>query len=519
MAYIHLIQCLGLWQILTSRKELFLAFTPILIFESMLCAWYHFFQANSILSPYKTIQKILCGIIGNSLLWFIIFLFWVIFVFDHMHQSPGLQWYGPQFFLLSIMLWRSMTWITLIGIMIWAGLYYWFCVKWRTFRVALSILPYFGITLLLFMHQFLLGGMGGMSWHKPDNQPSVKTILDIQSLKYDIHHMTNPYRMLSPSGSNRYAPKESVTLRYHPRGVIVDTENNAFFALLGGTYFVKPKSSPIIVRKDLATGDLTYLFSTQNVRRVEKNGSSIIMAPWGHKYIYEISKKDLSVLREIHHQTPRGFYWEPMDVFRDIHGHRLYIGNDIYPAILTYDLKSGKLIHILDLPKEQLVGIGGYASAIVQDSMTRRLYFVGIPGQSTLFEMNPDTFKVTRHLDLDDIMPTGLIIDPDDRALYYQSGFYNTLYKINIDSFTVERTYSSEFHSRRMRLDKKRHVIYILGYVSGTVFPIDLNTGKRQWQIHVGGRPHGMILQNDALWVNSMAGAFMIDLKTAWNEE
>jgi hypothetical protein len=115
-----------------------------------------------------------------------------------------------------------------------------------------------------------------------------------------------------------------------------------------------------------------------------------------------------------------------------------------------------------------------------------------------------------------DVVGTSLEIDDDNGLLYYQNGGLNSLYAIDMESFEIKRTYKGECHARRIRLDKKRNCIYVLGYLSGTVFPVDLSGGRRPWQIHVGGLPHGMDLHNDTLWVNSMAGVLKLDLKTLW---
>ena len=87
-----------------------------------------------------------------------------------------------------------------------------------------------------------------------------------------------------------------------------------------------------------------------------------------------------------------------------------------------------------------------------------------------------------------------------------------------METFEIKRTFKGEGHARRIKLDKKRNCLYVLGYFSGTVFPIDLNTGKRPWTIHVGGLPHGMDLNENTLWVNSMSGILKLELNQIWGE-
>jgi hypothetical protein len=115
-----------------------------------------------------------------------------------------------------------------------------------------------------------------------------------------------------------------------------------------------------------------------------------------------------------------------------------------------------------------------------------------------------------------DVVSTALVLDDDRDLLYYQNGCFRQLYQIDTKTFEVRRTFSGEGHARCLRLDPRRNCIYVLGYFSGTVFPVDLDTGKRPWTVRVGGLPHGMDLQQDTLWVNSMFGVLQLDLETIW---
>jgi len=147
---------------------------------------------------------------------------------------------------------------------------------------------------------------------------------------------------------------------------------------------------------------------------------------------------------------------------------------------------------------------------------TKALFTSG-PGE-TLYEADPDTLTILRHRDFFDVVGTALEIDDERGILYYQNGCFDKIYEISLDTYEVKRTLKGEGHARRIRLDKKRNCLYVLGYFSGTVFAVDLNTGRRVWTIKVGGLPHGMDLSEDILWINSMAGILRLNLKTIWEK-
>lgn len=518
LIYIHLLQYLCLGEVVSSRGWLFLLFIPVVFLEFVFTRRFRNKHRNHPVS--SSWWKIGLPFAGNVLFWFACFRFWVILICAGAQLSPGLKCYGPQIHLHVMVLWRSMQWFTIISIIIWIVIHYVLTIRWRRFRILTSVVFPVAITVLMFLHQFHFGGVGGVESNIIEKQVGVEQVLGIDELRNAILAAEQSQnRLLNPPHANYIVPKDSIKIRYHPRGIIVDESENAVFIILGCTYCTSHSFSPMIVRKDLTTGNILYVLSTRNVRQIEKSATTIFIAPWRDTYIYELSKSDLSVIREIPCQVQRPFCWEPMSVLKDVSENRIYIANEMHPAILSYDLETGSLIRILNLQKLGLVDEGGAAWCMVQSKNTRRLYFIAFYNNNHLFEVNPDTLQVIRYRDLGDFGGTALILDDENGVLYYQSGFFDSLYRINIEQFKVERKYQGEFHARRIRLDKQRNVLYVLGYTSGTVFPIDLESGEHLWEVRVGGRPHGMALSGDALWVNSMAGAFRLDLQTIWKHK
>jgi len=47
---------------------------------------------------------------------------------------------------------------------------------------------------------------------------------------------------------------------------------------------------------------------------------------------------------------------------------------------------------------------------------------------------------------------------------------------------------------------------------------LDLKSGKRLWELKVGGKPDGLSKNNNDLWVNSRAGIVKIDLSAVWKD-
>ncbi len=512
LIYLHLLQCIYLWEIVNSKILISVLFIPIVFLEFW--ATNRFFYKNRDLSSLQSKWKLYLSFFGNLLFWLICFLIWVIFIGFAKEKAPGIKFYGPQIYIFVILLWRSMPWFTFINIILWLSIYYILTIRWYRFRIFTSVICPITLTFMLFFYQFLYGGVGTIKSTIIMEQIGVKKILDIDELRNAISTAKQSQTL---DGGYR---KDSMQIEYQARGIIKDETADVIIAFFGCTYCSRCSVKPIVVRKELTTGNIQYLLSRNNLRQIENLDTTIFIAPWREKYIYEVSKTDLTVVRKISSQVSReNLYWEPMSILKDVSKDYIYVANEIYPAILSYNLSTGKLRGILDLQKSGLICEGGTAHTMVQSRKTRKIYFIGLPGDNDLFELDPDNLQITRTLDLGDVFGTALIIDDENGYLYYQSGFYNSLYQIDIEKFKKERKYKGEYHARRICLDKRRNVIYVLGYTSGTVFPVDLISGKNLWKVKVGGRAHGMYFSNDTLWVHSMAGAFRLDLKTIWKDQ
>jgi hypothetical protein len=321
------------------------------------------------------------------------------------------------------------------------------------------------------------------------------------------------------NGTKEVVPSQRVRILFYPRGVYPDEGAGVFYVVLACTYCDVEHRWPMLVRKDQATGEIRYLLGNRNVRQIETRDLGLIFAPWVNEYFFELSKSDLSILRRI--PKPRDALihwdvWDPFSLVKDASANRVYITTEFYPYVLRYDLDSGRLEKILDLVDSGIVRPGALPWCMVQSEKSRRLYIIVTSGKYDLIEVDPDSMRMVRGLSLHDFLGSYLAIDDEKGLLYYQHGMFDGLYCINLKTFQVERKYRGEYQARALAIDKRRNVIYVLGYLTGKVFPVDLESGRRMWEMNVGGRPEGMALSGDKLWINSIAGTFRVDLQTIW---
>ena len=436
---------------------------------------------------FKWIFSLLCRLI----FWFGFYYLWVIWLTKISNKAIFLKFFGPQFYVSYYLVFRGERWVTLLAFILWLFVYYQITVKKRKLRLFTAMILPNVLVISLFVHLYAYGGPGGFFDDQITSQVGVEKIFHINEVDHKIK-------------SN------------HARGVFFDEKEQSLFAMYGCTFCDK-ENYPTIIRKNFHTGKINVFFS-ENIRQVfiDKISDKLFVGPWYQNVFYELSKQDLSIRKIFPNQIKDSLqYWEPMCIFKDLTKNRLYIGNDADPALIAYDLDTGKVDTILNLYQQGYVRIGGPVWNIVQSSKTRKLYCISGPGNN-IFEVDPDTMKILKYRHCFDIIGTALELDDNNGVLYYQNSVFDSLYEIDINTFEIKREFTGEIHARRIRLDKKRNCLYVLGYFSGTVFSIDLETGIRSWSIDVGGSPHGMHFYDDTLWINSLAGVFKLDLNIIW---
>lgn len=515
VGYLHALQCLAVAGIVGSLPWLLALFLPVIPFEM----WTTRRFARPDISP----RRRRWTTIGNVAFWLIAFVAWVVLITVFARQSPGVRFYFPRFYLFAIVLWRASGYLTLVALAVWLAAYALATGRGRRLRLATAVALPVALTFLLFWHQFTLGGPGGRNADRVAAQVGVELILDQAQLTAAIADGTArraPGALLN-SGDATAPADAPVEVRFQPRGIRYDAATGDCLLFYGCTYCNAHDGvlSPVIVRINLARGDITYLVGDVNIRQIDAPGDTIFVTPWLSRYIFEIDRTDLTVRRRFANQVEGSLErWEPMSVLRDTAADRLYVGTEMHPILAAYDLRDGALVDYLDFQRDGLIPTGGTAYTLVQSPSTRRLYLIGLPGDHDIIEVDVDAMAVTRTLNVGDPLGTALILDDEAGRLYYQSGFDDSLLAIDVATWRVVREYEGEFHARRLRLDRARRVLYILGYSSGYVTALDLETGEHLWRVRVGGRAHGMALVEDRLLVHSMAGAFVLDLPTIWRD-
>jgi hypothetical protein len=377
--------------------------------------------------------------------------------------------------------------------------------KLHKLRVFVSLVFPAFLSLFLFVHFYFFGGTGAYSKGEIERQPGVSVIFDEAVWK--------SMPAFEPKTANLWSEKVSE----HPRSVFFDVSENALFASYGNSYF-ENNTYPSILRVDLPNKKVDC-FISQNVQRASFHGPTVIVAPWGN-VIYELSKKDLSIMRKIPSgQFPSVSAVQAMDVYYDAKRDAIFLGNEIEQMLAKYDYKTGKLLDYLDLVDTGLCIYGGPLQNITESEATGKLYFTAGPGETNLFEVSPDTLKLTRSLKLGDLVGSSIVIDDDNQLIYYQAALSDSLYEVSLKDFQVIRVLKGSVQSRYMCIDKERGCLYISSYAYGKLIALDLKSGKHLWEVKVGGKAGGRSKVKENILINTRAGIIRVDLAAVWKNQ
>lgn len=482
-------------------------FIPVIFFESLSSSL--FLQEKPIRLWSKEYKNRIL-LLGRIIFWYGLFLVWAVFLPNSIYMDKSLivEVFSSQILKLLLHVYIAESYITLLAFILWVALYYFITVKKRKFRIFTSLILPVGISGIMYYHFYYFGGVGECSPSRVSSQKGV-----------EIFYSKEDFPKINYSEEQDWIKINSP----FPRDIYIDTEQNVLYANYGNTFDksaqskAQAKKIPNILRIDLETKETKY-FSGNFIRAMSAHTSTIFVSPLFERKIYELSKKDLSVIRTFPVQVDME-YWEIMDIYHDPKRDYIYVANEINVAFLKYDYKTGKLIdHIYP---EGTRFAGGMWSMVLSEK-TGMIYIITYFADQDIIEVDPETLDVNRTLDVNNYGVfagvSSLELDDEKGLLYLQNGGSNKLYEIDLENFKIRRVFKGEVHARRMLIDKKRNVMYINSFYYGKLVALDLEIGKRVWTVRVGGKPYGLALNNDILYVNSRAGIVKIDLEAVWRE-
>lgn len=493
VVWIHLLHVAFVLDLIPSLLAMVVLFLPLLGWEWACSGWFARMGG-------RRVRRERAWLFMRLLLWSSLFVGWVILVgrqsnvvLANGEEWKWLKWVGPKVYVnVGLVLW-GMAPFSVLAACIWAAAY----LRWTVLRAQYRIITGFWLPLALcgsiFAGLYLFGGLGGL--RAVTGQPGVTTVFSVLSLE------------------------GRETVRNHPRDVCVDEAAEFALVSFGCTFCPSAVRYPSLVRVDLRSGAATHMFFTGPIREFDcTDGANQLIAPWQDSKVFLLNRDNLEMTRTFVPAWNHAMeIWEPMASVFDEVNNRLFVVNDVEPAISVVDATDGRWLGAHNLVREGLTGYGLAAQSLVQPVPGEELYFTSGDGEN-LFVMDPISLDL-RHVPLGDAVGTSIAVDAPGNRLWYQPSLRDEIQEIRISDLTVTRTLGGERFSRGLAFDASRNVVYVLGYFSGQLFALDASSGAERWRINVGGRPNSLLVRKDIAWINSMAGLVRVELPVVWSNQ
>ena len=430
--------------------------------------------------------------------WAALFIFWLV-IMSMPEDRLYLRLIYNVFFPNIMLIYAASSYLTIAVALLWMTSYWYLTYRMKKFRVFNSFVLPGLLTFMLFYYFYGYGGLGRCGEKRIIKQPGVTIFYSRTDFpREDYFHHKNWTGIFS----------------LYPRDLFLDAERGCLYAVYAKTFGSSiEKQYPNLLKIDMANKQTDYR-TGHYIRSASAHTDTIISAPWYENTIFEIDKDTLETLRQI--PVRLGLEgWEALSIYHDTGTSSIYLTTDVSAGIFRYDYDSGDLLAEW-IPEGMRPGALLWNFRPYKEMGT--VFVTGSHLPSDIYEIEMETLSIKRSLDMNTPGGSALLLDEIGKNLYFQDGHSDRLYEIDIENLEVRRQLKGSAYSQKMYLDRSRSMIYILSYLKGKLIAVDMNTGRRSWQVRVGGKPAGMAVSGDSIYINSMSGIIKVDLNTVLQE-
>ncbi|MFH1415414.1 MAG: hypothetical protein ABIH89_04960, partial [Elusimicrobiota bacterium] len=477
--YIYIIIAGLSWESASDSVIMSLLFMPVALMEIIAGNLY---AGKKPFDIYIPSLKYAFSLFLRMTVWFAVFMWFVPHYPPYIYRYIWLDFYHTAVMYNTKLVYIAEAHMTLMALILWGFAYYYITVKRHIFRMTMSFVFPVLLSGLLFFHFFFFGGIDDQPAKVIAKQEGVKALLDPEEFpKNDYQHFQ------SWVSEQRFFPGGL----YKEKGSLIALYANPY----GKSHAVK---KPYIVGIDLNSKHISY-FPSYFVQDIAMGSDLIVAHPWYENLIVGLDKRTLSVREQVPVKMPAGS-WLTGRIAYNENRNEIYLTNVIKPEIARCDFKTGQIIEKRSLDNTKY---GGSVSGMEISEKTGKLYCVSLRSSADILEINTETLETERALDLGAFGISSMLIDNESSLIYAQDSESARLYEIDMKTFEKKRVLEGEYCSLSITIDRKRNALYLLSYLYGSMFAVDIKTGEKMWSVKVGAKPFGLVLRNDKAYVNS----------------
>jgi hypothetical protein len=482
---------------------MFVLFLPIIWYERLICIRIDKLNLKSGTGKVTYFVRV----------FFWLFVYLLFLIIHHAPEaSPLFSDYQLRMFLgyplsyhisLVIMTVMAQPLLGIIFLIIWVLAYFFVVMHKRRFKLLICIV--FPAACIIFMENsfYKNGGMGKCTDEEISAQPGVEIFYGPENFS---RIQDKNYRLWNEH------------LRHHPRDIFLDRRRGLLYAVYAATIGREVKQKvPYLLSIDIASKDLRYFLNYPG-RKIILTENSVLAAPWFKKKILELDPVNLKIIREIPLKY-EVYPYKVRDMLYDRERGLIYITYDMDSILQVYEYSSGRMLEekeFSEFSNGNTIELWRIALSKTED----KIYMIiqAAPG-ADIIVLDRRDLSIYSVLDLKVFAQgTMLYLDDPGGRIFFQDGLSRTIFEINSKSLKTVKKLHGELQSHKVCVDRKRNCLYVLSYFYGRMSCVDLATGKRKWRVKVGGKPYGIVLEGDFLYVNSAAGIVRVDISAVNND-
>jgi len=385
--------------------------------------------------------------------------------------------------------------LILYFLLIFSFFYYTFVIRRRLLRFTISfILP------MVFFSTFIL------SYYFDTNCDDLSKIIRQKDVEVIFGLKT-----LKEWGRSQYIQRNKSDWRYSDwrwaRARDIQVDGNIIYAAYGATVNYNNSDLPCFFKLNSSTGKIQAIFK-RTVRSfgIDPNSTNAYIGLWSPGEILVIDKHNLKEISSINLSSVVGRF-ELLNFYFDSEKNIIYIAASRVSKIVKYDIKSKKILGVLDLRKMGICGNDIWKANF--RSNTNKLYFLTYGGNFSIVELDPEEFEITNLIKLPG-EGTAMDFDEQKNTLLVSGFSTSKMWEVDLSTLKIIKTYDIPFGCRHIYVDPRGAKLFLLSYISGKLLVLSRESGRIEKEYLVGEKPDGLFVLENYLYVSSNAGIIRI---------
>ncbi|MCK5584415.1 MAG: WD40 repeat domain-containing protein, partial [Elusimicrobiales bacterium] len=351
--------------------------------------------------------------------------------------------------------------------------------------------------------------------------PFVATVLLFSLLYFNPTSFFRTWNLKRPSEVESVFPKENSDFKnkflpqgdFFPHDLYVE-KNDAWAMFSNGPTFRSAKDEDKLSFLWINLKNLEFqAFLGGQIRRFYSECSDkFYFSPWHKSVLFEYAPgsktfKNIDLPGEVAGEKVK----ELFSVYHDCQNKKVYVANNINPALFVLSSLDNKLEKSLSLVGKNGIRQGSHIFAVKRNPFRKTIILSMYPKYS-LIELDEKTlaFKNKMGVIQHRCAYFDVVVSSDGKYLYAPAIFRKQIMKFNAETFELVKKIKSEPHCRKLVFSKDGRWLFAVSYLTGKVLIYDVESDSMLTSFYVTPRAETLYATDKYLYIAGAEGLFRI---------